>query len=99
MIAGLAERLQELRFKNGYSQRQVADRLGLSPSVVSGYETGERTPSAQALLALSYLYRCSTDFLLGRDGSAPTESLDTEGLSPSEISALRVIVEAMKKKD
>lgn len=52
MIKGLPEKLQKLRSKNGLSQKQVADRIGVSPSIVSGYETGERTPSTDVLLSL-----------------------------------------------
>ena len=55
MIRGLPERLKENRKRYGYSQKQVAAKLGLSPSIVSGYETGERTPSTEVLLSLSYL--------------------------------------------
>lgn len=66
MIKGLPERLRELRLKQKISQRQVAERLGTVPSLISGYETGEKTPSAEQLLALSYLYNCSVDYLLGK---------------------------------
>ena len=40
--------------------------IGVSPSITSGYETGERAPGTEAPLALSYLYRCSADYLLGK---------------------------------
>ena len=53
MIKNLPEKLRVLRTKYGLSQKQVADKLGVSPSIVSGYETGERTPSTEILLALS----------------------------------------------
>ena len=66
MIRGLPERLKENRKRYGYSQKQVAAKLGLSPSIVSGYETGERTPSTEVLLSLSYLYHCSLDYLVGK---------------------------------
>ena len=59
MIQGLSERLRDLREKTGLSQRAVAQRLNVSPSIISSYETGERTPSTENLLALSYLYHCS----------------------------------------
>ena len=65
MVMGLPERLKEMRTKLGLSQREVARLLELSPSVVSAYETGERTPSTEILLRLSNLYKCSTDYLLG----------------------------------
>lgn len=66
MIKGLPERLREMRMKLKLSQRQVAERLDSSISSISGYETGEKTPSAEQLLALSYLYNCSVDYLLGK---------------------------------
>ncbi|MBQ2450373.1 MAG: helix-turn-helix transcriptional regulator [Lachnospiraceae bacterium] len=55
-----------MRLQNNLSQKEVATKLGISPSIVSGYETGERSPSTENLLALSYLYKCSTDYLLGK---------------------------------
>lgn len=66
MINGLPEKLKELRLKSKLSQKQVADRLNSSTSSISGYETGVKTPSAEQLLALSYLYNCSVDYLLGK---------------------------------
>ena len=96
MINGLPNRLHELRIKYGLSQRKVATQLGLSPSVVSGYETGERTPSTEVLLALSYLYKCSTDYLLGKEPSAPPTVLDTKGLTQEQVHALMVLIKAIK---
>ena len=63
LIKWLPEKLQELRAKYGYSQKQIADLIKVSPSIVSGYETGERTPSADVLLQLANIYKCSTDYL------------------------------------
>ena len=78
MIKGLPEKLKSLRIKYGLSQKQVADKVEVSPSIVSGYETGERTPSTDVLLSLSYLFNCSVDYLLGKQTSAPPIVLDTE---------------------
>lgn len=36
----IAERLQDLRKKAGYSQEQVAEQLGLSRQAVSKWESG-----------------------------------------------------------
>ena len=71
MIKNLAGRLKELRIQNKLTQKQVSELLGISPSIISGYETGERTPSAEILLSLSYLYKCSTDYLLGKSNDMP----------------------------
>ncbi|MCI8377965.1 MAG: helix-turn-helix transcriptional regulator [Lachnospiraceae bacterium] len=96
MISGLSEKLRALRLKYHYSQREVAERLNISPSIVSGYETGERTPSAENLLALSYLYKCSTDYLLGKTEKTPVTFLNTTGLSPEQIQALKNLIDTMQ---
>ncbi|MDE6714674.1 MAG: helix-turn-helix domain-containing protein [Lachnospiraceae bacterium] len=35
------------------------------PYKLTNYESGERTPSVEALMSLARLYHCSTDYLLG----------------------------------
>lgn len=48
----------------GYSQRQVAKRLGMkSPGRISQWENGWRVPSIRNLLKLSILYRTLVDNL------------------------------------
>ena len=95
MIKGLPEKLANLRVKYGYSQKQVADRIGVSPSIVSCYETGMRTPSTEVLLSLSYLYNCSTDYLLGKP--AISIKIDADGLSDKQIQAIIQLIDSMKK--
>lgn len=98
MIQDLPNKLKESRLKYGYSQREVADRLQISPSIVSGYETGERTPSVDNLISLSYLYKCSTDYLLGKDSTDFEFTIDVSGLTHDEVHALNLLVEAIRKK-
>lgn len=65
MINGLGERLEQTRINLRLSQKEVAAAIGASASVISNYESGERTPSVENLMALANLYKCSTDYLLG----------------------------------
>jgi len=97
MIKDLPMKLKELRIANNFSQKDVATKLGISPSIVSGYETGERTPSTEVLLALSYLYKCSTDYLLGKNTEEPIVLLDTDGLSKEQIQVLQSLIRVMKR--
>lgn len=97
MIKGLPDKLKELRIQHHYSQKEVAHKLNISPSIVSGYETGERTPSTEILLALSYLYQCSTDYLLGKITEPPTVVLNTTGLNEEQIQALQYLIRVMKQ--
>lgn len=96
MINGLGERLKILREKFGYSQRTIAKRLKISPSVISGYESGEKSPSLEILIAISDIYNCSTDYLLGKKMENKSVLLDTRGLSDEEIKAVVALIDAMK---
>ena len=96
MIEGLPTKLKQLREQYHYSQKEVANRLNISPSIVSGYETGERTPSTEILLKISSLYQCSTDYLLGRVTTPPTITLDIDELNQEQIQALQTLIQVMK---
>ncbi len=100
MLLDLRTRLKDLREEHHYSQKIVAQRLNCSVSIISSYETGERYPSLSNLVALSYLYHVSTDYLLGKTddpGEANfSNALDIEGLSEQQIKALNIIITDMK---
>lgn len=96
MIKGLSDKLRDLRIKNGLSQKDVANRLNISASIISGYETNQRTPSAENLLALSYIYQCSTDYLLGREPYKPVINLDVTGLTSDQIQALQNLIKTIR---
>lgn len=97
MIKEFPLRLKKLRMQHGFSQKEVAAKLNISPSIVSGYETGERSPSTENLLAISYLYKCSTDYLLGKSNEEPPVILDTSELTPEQIQVLQSLINVMKK--
>lgn len=96
MIQGLPNRLRDMRTKHGLSQKQVAEKIRISPSIVSGYETGERTPSTEVLLALSYLYQCSTDYLLGKQTATSTATINADGLTDDQFKALCSLVDSIR---
>lgn len=92
MINGLPERLRDMREKLSISQREVAKRLDVSPSLISGYETGERTPSVEILLQLSYLYKCSVDYLLGKGRESQAMTIPVDKLTPNQIQILTDLI-------
>ena len=97
MIQGLPERLKQLRTQNHYSQKELSSLLNLSPSVISGYETGEKTPSTEVLLKLTGLYHCSSDFLLGISCKQEANLIDVTGLTSEQVKALHILINAIKK--
>ena len=58
-------RLRDLREDNDYTQEYVATYLNMHRSVYRRYETGEREIPAWAVIKLSELYGCSTDYIFG----------------------------------
>jgi len=59
-----ANRFIALRKKNGYSQEELAEKIGISRQAVSKWERGESSPDTDNLIALSQLYQISLDELL-----------------------------------
>lgn len=85
--------LKTLRTQNNYTQDQLAQKLGLTKSVISAYETGLRLPSYDVLINIAKIFKVSTDYLLGMDNR---QEIDLSGLTPEEITALKNLIKAMK---
>ena len=65
----IANKLQKLRKENGYSQEELADKLGISRQAVSKWERAESSPDTDNLIILAKLYNVSLDELLSTDES------------------------------
>ena len=63
-------RLKSLREAKGLSQKEVAARLNVGRSTVSGYERNTITPSLEQLVRLVVLYNSSLDYMMGIDDRA-----------------------------
>lgn len=62
-----AEKLVQLRKKEGYTQEEVADRLEVSRQAISRWEMGTAVPDSSNLLQISKLFKVSADYLLNDD--------------------------------
>lgn len=86
--------LKTLRLKENMTQSQLAQKLGVTKSVISAYETGLRMPSYDILIHIAKIYNVSTDYLLGLEHK---QEIDLSGLTKEEIDALLNLIKAMKK--
>lgn len=68
----IANKLVELRKKNGYSQEELAAKLGLSRQAISKWERAEASPDTDNLICLAKLYGVSLDELLKNDDDVET---------------------------
>jgi len=85
--------LKTLRTREQMTQAQLAQKLGVTKSVISAYETGLRLPSYDILIHIAKIYNVSTDYLLGFERK---QEVDLSGLSKEEVDAVLNLIKAMK---
>lgn len=62
----MCNRLREKRLKHNLSQKQIAEKLGITQSHYATYEKGSNAIPITRLIELSKLYKISTDYLMGK---------------------------------
>ena len=67
----IADRIQYLRKQKGYSQEELADKVGVSRQAVSKWGSEQSTPDLDKIIAMSELFEVTTDYILkGREPAA-----------------------------
>lgn len=69
MDFNFAEKLAAVRQERGMTQKQLADRLGVTAQAVSKWETGSSLPDLEMLRRMVQMLECSADFLLEHEVS------------------------------
>ena len=77
-----SKRLDELLINYGYSQRKIAFLLGISPSALSLYRSGKRTPSIDTIKKIANLFGVSVSYLLGETNDPTPEKKPEVKLGP-----------------
>ena len=60
----LADKITELRKKNGWSQEELAEKLDVSRQSISKWESAQSAPDMNRILKMSEIFGVSTDYLL-----------------------------------
>ena len=60
----IADRIQYLRKQKGYSQEELADKVGVSRQAVSKWESGASDPSTTNWMALAKLFGVTAEEIL-----------------------------------
>lgn len=93
-MVDFGNRLKTLRIRENLTQQQLANKLGLTKSVISAYETDLRLPSYDVLIHIAKIFNVTSDFLLGLEQK---QEIDLSGLTKDEIEALLNLIKAMKR--
>ncbi len=89
MVYDFGYRLRELRKERKLTQDQVARRLNLSKTTISGYENNVKTPSLDVLVQLSVFYNVTADYLLGLENR---KMLYIDGLTDRQQEILSLLL-------
>ena len=93
----LADKIITLRKKNGWSQEELAEKLGVTRQSVSKWEGAQSVPDLNKILLMSRIFEVSTDFLL-KDELEMTEEnqgaeIFTEKASEDAVAFRKVTME------
>lgn len=90
---GFSNRLKELRTEEGFTQRELAMQLGLTPNSICEWEKGRCEPGIEQLKKLSALFECSIDYLTENSDDFGIISIKKENpvpaLSPDEMDLIK----------
>ena len=85
----LAEKIMEMRKKNGWSQEELAYQLGVSRQSVSKWESGASIPDLERILKLSEIFGVSTDYLLKEEIELAPDIVNVQAELVEEGAVLR----------
>ena len=93
-MVDFGNKLKALRLNDGLTQKQLAEQMKVTKSVISYYELQERYPSPESLIKLAAIFSVSTDYLLGIDKK---ETLDVSNLSDTQVDTVRRVIAEFNK--
>ena len=87
------ERIAQKRHEKGWTQHDLAKKLGLNSKSVKDWESGVSLPSAKTIVMLCHLLNVSSDYLLCLDSR---ETLYLDDLSSGDRVRIKAILQALK---
>ena len=93
----IGERLKQLRIKKGLKQQELADMFGLSSGTISFYESEQRKPDIDFIVAIAKYFDVSTDYLLGLTNAIDKENIDISKVTGLNDFSLTILEQSLKE--
>lgn len=90
------ELIRKLRTERKITQKQLADRLGVSEATVCKYENNTSTPPFETLRSIASIFNVSMDTLCGMKHQG---SLSTHGLTEEQTETIKSLIETYRIKN
>ena len=90
----IGKKIMELRKKNGFSQEELAERVGVARQTISKWELGETSPDLKQAKELSNIFKVSLDELTDNDikDILVEKTSNTEKLAGLILKLIRVMI-------
>lgn len=88
----IGSRISQLRHELGWSQYQLAQRLGTNTKTVKDWESEVSSPSVVNLVKLCQAFHTSADEMLGLSGRSV---LTLDNLSPADQKKVRAVLQVL----
>ena len=85
--------LRVARKSKGLTMKELGEKVGVSESAISQYETGKREADFETILKIGEVLDCSIDYLLRGEQEKKPTPVSEDGLDEQD----RQLVELMKK--
>lgn len=92
----ISEKVKDLRQARGWTQAELARRMGITRNGINSWEQGLSMPSPSSLVELAKIFSVSTDYLLGVERLA---TINVTGLDESEVALLAELADRLRKKN
>ena len=107
MALTMGQIIKNLRKGQGFTQEELAERLGVTYQAISKWENDSGMPDISQIVPLATIFDVSTDFLFGIDHTSETEdalkivstanSIQEYGKLDTYLKAYDVLMEGLKK--
>jgi transcriptional regulator with XRE-family HTH domain len=88
---GIGLRIKDARDALGWSQEDLAHRIGVTPETISGWESEERDPRSNRILTLAGVLGVSAHWLLdGNAEFAPDDSTNPAAAARAQLQSVRM---------
>lgn len=91
-----AEKIKKLREARGWTQAELARRLGVTRNGVNSWEQGLSMPSPACLVELAKVFSVSTDYLLGVES---LDSVNVTGLAAQDVALLAEMADRLRNRN
>lgn len=107
MAMTMGQIIKKLRKGRGFTQEELAERLGVTYQAISKWENDSGLPDISQIVPLATIFNVSTDFLFGMDHTSETEealkivsnanSIQEYGKLDTYLKAYDVLLDGLKK--